>query len=203
LGEITLIDLDEICVTNINRQIHSLNNTVGKSKIAIMGERLKEINPELRLNLIEDFITPENVSEYIDERFDFVVDAIDSLKSKLALILHCKRHKIPFIVTGAAGGRKDPTQIAISDLNHTIEDKLLFRIRKKLRREHNFSREKNKRYRIPTVFSSEQIIKPKDNCQNGIACDSTLGSAVTVTSTFGMIAASYVLNQLARKSNEL
>ena len=121
IGELTLIDMDDVCVTNINRQIHAMTGTVGQSKIEVMAERIKLINPECKVNLIDDFITPDNIREYIDGRFDYILDAIDSMKPKAALLAYCKSNKFKVITTGGAGGQIDPTQIQITDLTKTIQ----------------------------------------------------------------------------------
>lgn len=113
--------MDDVCVTNINRQIHAMTGTVGQSKIEVMAQRIALINPECKVNLIDDFITPENLAEYIGPQFDYVLDAIDSMKPKAALLAYCKRHKIKVITTGGAGGQTYPTQIQIANLTKTIQ----------------------------------------------------------------------------------
>ena len=129
IGQLTLIDMDDICVTNTNRQIHALQGNVGKLKTEVMAERIHLINPDCQIHIVDDFITEENLAEYIDARFDFVVDAIDSIRAKVALLAHCKRQKIALITTGGAGGQKDPTKIAIEDLSRTTQDPLAAKVR--------------------------------------------------------------------------
>lgn len=124
IGELTLIDMDDVCVTNINRQIHAMSGTVGQSKIEVMAERVKLINPECKVNLIDDFITPDNQHEYLSKEFDYVLDAIDSVKAKASLLAYCRSNKIKVITTGGAGGQVDPTQIMVADLTKTIQDPL-------------------------------------------------------------------------------
>lgn len=121
IGQLTLIDMDDVCVTNTNRQIHALQGNVGKLKTEVMAERIRLINPDCQIHIIDDFITEENLQEYVNNRFDFVVDAIDSLRAKVALLAYCKRQKIPLITTGGAGGQMDPTKIAITDLAKTTQ----------------------------------------------------------------------------------
>src|SRR5690606_6671577 len=111
IGQITLIDLDDICVTNTNRQIHALTATVGEAKVDAMAARIKQINPDCQVNIIEDFVVADNVATLLNKQMDYVVDATDSVKAKAAMIAHCKRHKIPVITIGGAGGQTDPTQI--------------------------------------------------------------------------------------------
>ncbi|MEJ2766616.1 tRNA cyclic N6-threonylcarbamoyladenosine(37) synthase TcdA [Photobacterium sp. MCCC 1A19761] len=208
VGELTLIDMDDVCVTNINRQIHAMSGTVGQSKIEVMAERIRLINPECQINLIDDFITPENIPEYIDHRFDYVLDAIDSVKPKAALLAYCKRHKIKVITTGGAGGQTDPTQIQITDLTKTIQDPLAAKIRTMLRRFHNFS--KTRKFGIECVYSTEQLKYPQADgsvCNvkataegpKRMDCASGFGAATMVTATFGFVAASRIVQKLIEK----
>ena len=146
VGKLTLIDLDDLCITNINRQIHALTNTVGQSKVDVMAERIHQINPECDVNCIEDFVTLENLQSLLTNEFDYVVDAIDSVPVKSAIIAHCKRNKLPLITIGGAGGQTDPTKIAIADLSQTFQDPLLAKVRNQLRREYNFSRNVKRKF---------------------------------------------------------
>ncbi len=146
VGELTLIDMDDVCVTNINRQIHAMTGTVGQSKIEVMAERIRLINPECQINLIDDFITPENIPEYINGRYDYILDAIDSMKPKAALLAYCKSNKFKVITTGGAGGQIDPTQIQITDLTKTIQDPLAKKLRDTLRRHHNFPKNPKRKF---------------------------------------------------------
>ena len=113
IGAITLIDMDDVCVTNTNRQIHALRDNVGLAKAEVMAERIRQINPECRVNVVDDFVTPDNVAEYMNAGFSYVIDAIDSVRPKAALIAYCRRNKIPLVTTGGAGGQIDPTQIQV------------------------------------------------------------------------------------------
>ncbi|MAK90976.1 MAG: tRNA cyclic N6-threonylcarbamoyladenosine(37) synthase TcdA [Oleibacter sp.] len=208
IGAITLIDMDDICVTNINRQIHALNSTVGQLKTDAVAERLRGINPDCQVDAVMAFVTEKNMSELIHSGFDYIIDCIDSVKSKAALIAHCKRRKIRIVTTGAAGGQIDPTQIQIGDLNKTFNDPLARKVRSLLRREYNFSRNPSRNYSIPCVFSSEQLVypqadgtvcqaKPTEGESTRLDCASGFGSATMVTGTFGFVAASRVVKRLA------
>ncbi|HIF9232593.1 TPA: tRNA cyclic N6-threonylcarbamoyladenosine(37) synthase TcdA [Photobacterium damselae] len=208
IGEITLIDMDDVCVTNINRQIHAMTGTVGQSKIEVMAQRIALINPECKVNLIDDFITPENLAEYIGPQFDYVLDAIDSMKPKAALLAYCKRHKIKVITTGGAGGQTDPTQIQIADLTKTIQDPLAKKLRDTLRRFYNFS--KTRKFGIECVFSTEQLKYPQADgsvCNakataegpKRMDCASGFGAATVVTATFGFVAVSRIIQKLTEQ----
>jgi tRNA A37 threonylcarbamoyladenosine dehydratase len=140
IGKITLIDLDDICTTNINRQIHALTDTVGQSKVDVMAERIKQINPHCSVESIEDFVTAENLPTLLNKSYDFVIDAIDSVDVKSRIIAFCKRNKIPIITIGGAGGQVDPSKINIVDLSKTYQDPLLAKVKNQLRREFNFPR---------------------------------------------------------------
>jgi len=210
IGQISLIDLDDICVTNSNRQIHALKSTIGQSKVDVMAERILGINPECIVNPIEDFVTADNLFDYISKDFNYVVDAIDSIKAKVALIAFCKRNKIKIITTGGAGGQMDPTQVKVADLAKTIQDPLAARVRNELRRNYNFSKNPQSRFSIECVFSTEQLTYPdgdggvchaktkgdgvmKMDCANGF------GASTCLAGTFGFVATSRVLKKLADK----
>ncbi|GAA6205828.1 MULTISPECIES: tRNA cyclic N6-threonylcarbamoyladenosine(37) synthase TcdA [Thalassotalea] len=212
VGEITLIDLDDICTTNINRQIHALTNTVGESKVEVMAARIKQINPECQLHVIEDFVTAENLRELMSIGFDYVIDAIDSVKIKTALIAHCKRNKIPLITIGGAGGQTDPSKIQLTDLSQTYQDPLLSKVRNQLRREYNFSRNTKRKFGIDAVFSSEQLMYPDESgevchakqSQEGamrLDCSGGFGAATHVTASFAFFAVSKALSKLIKKNS--
>lgn len=211
IGKISLIDLDDICVTNTNRQIHALTNTIGQSKVTVMAERILTINPDCHVKQIEDFISVENLCDYFPSstKIDYVVDCIDVIKPKTALIAWCKRHKIKLITVGGAGGQTDPTQIQITDLAKTYQDPLLAKVRNLLRRDYNFSKNLKRRFGIDAVFSTEQLTYPDSNgqvCRHKpeltgsmrMDCASGFGAVTVVTGTFGFVAVSRVLQNLAK-----
>lgn len=209
VGEISLFDLDDICVTNTNRQLHTLSDSIGRSKVEVMAERLQAINPQCRVHAIADFVTRETMAEYITERLDFVIDCIDSVAAKAALIAWCKRRKIGIVTTGGAGGQIDPTKIQILDLNKTFNDPLAAKVRATLRRDYNFSRTPGRHYSVPCVFSSEQLRYPKPDgtvCQTKsfvgegvkLDCAGGFGAVTMVTASFGMAAAAKAVEKLVR-----
>lgn len=210
VGQITLIDLDDICITNTNRQIHALTDTVGESKVEVMAERIKQINPDCIVNEVEDFITMENLAELINSEFDYVVDAIDSVRVKTALIAHCKRQKLPMITIGGAGGQIDPTKIEITDLSKTYQDPLLAKVKNQLRREYNFPRNVKRKFAIDAVFSTEQLIYPTNDGEVCLAkqsndgamrldCSGGFGAATHVTASFAFFAVSRVMTKYIAK----
>lgn len=213
VGEITLIDLDDICVTNTNRQIHALQDTIGEAKVDAMANRIRAINPECKVHCVEDFVTADNVADYLGSHLHYVIDATDSVNAKAAMIAHCKRHKIPVITIGGAGGQIDPTQIKVADLTKTIQDPLAAKLRSQLRRFHNFSTNPKRRFAVDCVFSTEQLRYPQQdgsvcntkNLQDGsvkLDCNSGFGAAVTVTATFGFVAVSRAINKYLEKHSE-
>ena len=215
IGTITLIDLDDVCISNINRQLHAMTDTIGQDKVAVMAQRIKAINPDCIVHQVEDFVTTDNLRQLISSDMDYVVDAIDSIKAKVALLAYCKRNKIRLISTGGAGGQTDPTQIQIADLTQTINDPLLAKVRNSLRRDYNYSRNPKRRFGIDCVFSTEQLIYPQPDgsvCQQKTAqlnaddeassmrldCSGGFGAVTVVTASFGFAAVSRVLKKLAQ-----
>ncbi len=208
IGRISLIDLDDICVTNTNRQIHALDGNIGRSKVEVMAERIKAINPQVRVFEIEEFVTTDNIPELITAQFDYVVDAIDSLREKAALIAHCKRRKIPLVTVGGAGGQVDPTRIDVADLSRTSQDPLAAKVRAYLRRHYGFST--SRKFGVECVYSTEQLVYPQPDgtvCQQKslsegntrLDCDGGMGASVCVTASFGFVAASRVLRKLVER----
>ena len=202
IGKITMIDMDDICVTNINRQIHAMSGTVAQLKTEAMKERIEKINPECQVEIIDDFITPENIPEYLNRGYDYVIDAIDSVRTKAALIAYCKRHKIKLITTGGSGGQTDPTQIQITDLSKTIQDPLASKVRSLLRKEYNFSQNPKRKFGIDCVFSTQPLIFPKmgEGCEISATmnCANGFGAVTMVTATFGFFAVSRVIDKLLK-----
>lgn len=215
IGHLTLIDLDNVAESNTNRQIHALDGNYGKAKVTAMAERITQIDPACRVTQLEDFIEPDNMDRLLGGGFDFIVDAIDSVRTKVALIAWCVAHKQPLITVGGAGGQLDPTRLRIDDLALTIQDPLLAKVRAQLRKEHGFARGPKARFKVPAVYSDEPLIYPAvataaGNEQGGegqtdapargpvgLNC-AGFGSSVCVTAPFGFAAAAHVLRALAR-----
>ncbi|MFW5823878.1 MAG: tRNA cyclic N6-threonylcarbamoyladenosine(37) synthase TcdA [Marinobacter sp.] len=211
IGTITLIDMDDVCVSNTNRQLHALEGQYGRTKTDMMAERLRAISPEADIRVHFGFVTAANVAQLMDGELDGVVDAIDSVRSKAALIAHCQRRRIPLVVSGGAGGQIDPTRIEVADLSRTTQDPLLAKVRNLLRREYGFSRNPKRRFGIEAVYSTEQLIYPATDgevCYQKpdtagpvrLDCATGFGAASPVTASFGFIAASRLINRIARKA---
>ncbi len=209
IGRITMIDLDHLAESNVNRQIHALSDTLGMAKVGALADRIAQINPYCVVNGIEEFVDADNVSSLIPPgRFDYVIDAIDDARAKTALIVHCRQQQIPLLTIGSAGGQTDPTRIAVCDLSRTEQEPLLARVRKNLRIRHGFPRGTKNKFGIDAVYSTEPLRLPE-------LCDTTdeatgvtglncagYGSAVVVTASFGLVAAAHVLRQLAARAGD-
>lgn len=201
IGKITLIDLDMVAESNVNRQIHALDGVFGRAKTDVMAERLRAINPACRIATIEDFVTPENVAALLGGDFDLVIDATDQVRAKAAMIAWCVENEIPVVTVGGAGGRTDPARIVVNDLARTAQDPLLAKTRAALRREHGFPREA--KFGVTAVYSTEPVRYPE---RIGCASDAPLaglncagyGSSVCVSATFGFFAAGVALGQIAQ-----
>lgn len=224
IGKITMIDLDNLAESNVNRQIHALTDTLGKAKVTALHERIMQINPYCQVTEIEDFLTPDNVAEMIGKgRFDYVVDAIDNVRAKVALIAYCREHKVPLLTSGGAGGQIDPTKIEIRDLCRTEQEPLLAKVRKRLRAWHKFPRGTKNKFGIDAVFSTEPLRFPEGEvCEvdtddaadgldtvdadgrkqdagvTGLNC-AGFGSAMVVTASFGLVAAGFVLRKIVER----
>lgn len=216
IGRITMIDLDHVAESNINRQIHALSDTVGMAKVDAMAQRIAQINPSCVVTGIDEFITADNVAELIgDNGFDYIVDAIDDARAKIALIAWCRAKRLPLVTIGSAGGQTDPTRIAVCDLSRTEQEPLLAKVRKRLRQQHGFPRGTKNKFGIDAIYSTEPLTLPKDAACDlpdttidntstdarpdgitGLNC-AGFGSSVVVTASFGLVAAAHVLRKLA------
>ncbi len=207
IGRLTLVDLDEVCVTNTNRQIHALEGSIGRPKVAELTERIGRINPDCVLQARQEFFTALTADAILGDGFDYLIDAIDGLTNKCLLLDECRKRRIPIITCGAAGGRRDGTAVRVDDLNRAKYDKLLFKVRKQLRQKHSFPRGTRK-WKLPCVYSAEPVQYPQPNgsvCEakpetDGslkLDCEAGLGAATHVTAAFGLAAAGHVMRKLA------
>lgn len=175
-------------------------------KTEAMKTRIAEINPECQVEIIDDFISPDNLADYLNRGYDYVIDAIDSVKTKAALIAYCKRNKISLITTGGAGGQTDPSQIQITDLSKTIQDPLASKVRSLLRKEYHFSQNPKRKFGVDCVFSTQPLIFPKmgEGCEISATmnCANGFGAVTIVTATFAFFAVGRVIDKLLQAESK-
>ncbi|WP_440463871.1 tRNA threonylcarbamoyladenosine dehydratase [Psychrobacter sp. ASPA161_6] len=211
VGTITLIDLDVLVASNVNRQLPALDSTFGQSKIAAMGQRLGEINPKATVNLIDDFLTVDNVAALLPSREEakaaiaqghpiVILDCVDDMQAKLAIALHCRFNKLKLVCAGGAGGKIDPSKITVSDLRDSYQDPLLAKLRNKLRHEKGINSALKEKFGIKCVYSTEPPRVDK-SCQTGGLHCGGYGSAVVVTSVVAMLMVSETLQLLIKQTN--
>lgn len=212
IGQMTLIDMDVLVASNVNRQLPAMDSGFGKSKIEQMAERARQINPKIQLNLVDDFLTAENVAQLLPSREQakqsaeqgtaiIVLDCTDDMSAKIAIALHCRFNKLKLICAGGAGGKTDPLQITVSDLKDTYQDPLLARLRTKLRNENGINQAMKEKFGIKCVYSTQPPIVNKSadgSVQTGGLHCGGYGSAVAVTSVVGMVMVSETLAMLSR-----
>lgn len=205
VGKLTLVDLDNIAESNMNRQIHALDETLGKAKVTAMCERIAAINPLCEVTEIEDFVTPENLPSMLAGQPDVVVDCMDDTKAKIALAAYCKQQQLPLIMVGSAGGKLDATRIRLADLAYVQGDRMLAKVRNQLRRDHGFPKasdhKKSAKFGIVAVYSDEPVERPEEACETssagltGLNC-AGYGSSICVTASAGFVAAQQAIQQL-------
>lgn len=208
VGRLTLIDLDEVCVSNVNRQLPALDGQFGRAKVTVLAERVRAINPECHVTTLEEFVTLDNLAELLDGEIDGVLDAIDNARIKAALVAYCLRRKLPLVMAGGAGGKTDPTQIRVADLNRSEQDPLLSKVRKHLKRFHRLSRSKGHKYGVDCVYSLQALRYPQPDgtvcAQRPAAADASVrldcaagfGAATQVTASFALFAVARLLERL-------
>ena len=207
VGELTLIDLDDLCVTNVNRQLHALDGTIGVAKVTAMADRVHAINPETAVHAITEFFTAANADALLTNKLDFVVDAIDNVPNKCLLLAECRRRNIPIITCGGAGGRQTGLGLRVVDLARSTHDHLLKQVRKTLRQKFQLPADSESAFGIPAVFSTAAPVYPWANgsvCASREAgsdlkldCASGFGTAAFVTGALGLAAAEFVVHRLA------
>jgi tRNA A37 threonylcarbamoyladenosine dehydratase len=211
IGRLTLVDLDEICLTNVNRQLHAMAGQIGRQKTAAMAERIRAIHPQAEVTVVERFFTEQSAASILAAGFDAVLDAIDSTTHKALLLAECRRRGLITVTCGGAGGRRDPTRIRVADLAASGKDPLLHQVRRTLRRDFGFPKtpmgKKPDPMGIDAVFSDEAPVFPQcdgsvsperqDSASGRLGCESGFGSVTHVTATFGLVAAGRMLERLA------
>jgi tRNA A37 threonylcarbamoyladenosine dehydratase len=217
VGEVTLVDFDEICVTNFNRQLHALQGLVGSQKAEVMASRMRQINPQAKIHAISKFYNSDHCAEIFTKKPDYVIDAIDHVTSKCHLLAYCVQEKIPVVCATGSGGRMDPTQIRVTDLAFTHLDPLARSIRRVLREKHGFPPDEKLPFGISAVYSVEPATPPEELSYDGgkgfrcvcpqsdnsyFNCDNRsliFGNASFVTGSFGLTCASVVIRGLIRE----
>jgi tRNA A37 threonylcarbamoyladenosine dehydratase len=204
IQHVRLIDMDDVCVTNINRQLVALESTVGKQKADVLAERLRSINSDAEIIATNEFFLPSTAESLLTPTPDLVIDAIDDTANKVALLATCHERRIPTVTCGGAGGRRDAGRVRHADLNRTTGDGLLRETRRRLRREYDFPETGD--WGIPCAFSDEPIVFPIPDIDSDpdsrkslrIDCSQGLGAATHVTATMGMRLAQLAIEQLLR-----
>lgn len=207
IGAMTLVDLDEVCLSNVNRQIHALDNTVGRSKAAVLAERVGQMAPECTVTLEEVFFTEATADRLLAPSYDYIIDAIDGTKHKCLLIAEARRRGLKLITCGGAGGCIDPSRVQICDLARTINDPLLLQVRKRLRQQYGFPKFKRQKFKVDCVYSDELPVFPMSDgtvsCEREsgedyrLNCDTGFGSASYLTGTVGFFLAAEVVKRIA------
>jgi len=197
IGHLVLIDLDHVAESNTNRQLHALEGEYGKAKVQAMSERIRQINPEITLTSYDEFLEPDNLDGLIPVNA-FVLDATDSVQTKIALAVWARKDDRALVMCGAAGGKSDPTAVRCDDLSKTEQDALLAKVRQGLRQDHGFSRNLKRKIGIRAIYSHE----PRAGASSGGLACSGYGSTVMVTAACGLAAAAEILNLIAAQPSE-
>lgn len=211
LGYLRLIDADDVCLSNTNRQLPALEGTHGHAKVAVMAARCQRISPLLDVEPVPAFVTAANLEAQLAGELDLVIDACDSFRSKVEMIAWCRRRKLPIVVSGSAGGRTDPTLVRARDLSRTEHDAMLARVRKVLRAEFGFPRNKDRYFGVPAVYSLENVRYPQpdgsvcgvrpvadDGGSLKLDCGGGLGAATHVTGAFAFAMAGKAIELLLK-----
>jgi tRNA threonylcarbamoyladenosine dehydratase len=211
VGELTLVDLDDVCISNVNRQLHALDGELGKPKVEVMARRVQAINPGCKVHPVQAFFVKSNAAEILSPGYTAVVDAIDDVALKCFLIASCRERAIPTVVAGGAGGRRDPTALQVADLAFSAHDQLLQEVRRRLRKEYGFPRG-DQPFGVDCVFSKESAVYPTadglvcrerpESADLRLDCNSGFGTASFVTGAFGLAVASRIIQRIAEASAE-
>lgn len=207
IGQLTLVDLDDVCVSNVNRQLHALNGEIGKPKVEVLAARSRAINPQSEVRVIPQFFTESTADEILAPRYDYVFDAIDNVTNKCLLIARCRQAGVPIITAGGAGGRRDATMIRVADLALVTHDPLMQKVRKKLRADFGFPPGNKELFGVDCVFTTEPPVFPQRDgtvcatrdpeSELKLTCEGGYGTATFVTGTFGFAGAGVIVQRIA------
>lgn len=211
VGALTLIDLDHVAESNVNRQVHALSSTLGQAKGLAMSERIQQINPHCRVQVVDDFVQPDNVHDVVPEQAHVVLDCTDQVSAKIAMVLLARKRKQALVVCGGAGGKTNPLALRTGDLSQATHDALLARMRNLLRRQHGYPKPApgaGKKTRVPRMgvrvaWLDQQAILPDawqagadaGQAPQGLSC-AGYGSVITVTAAMGLLVANEALSWL-------
>ncbi len=209
IGALTLLDGDEVCVSNVNRQIHALDGSIGRPKAEVLAERVRAIHPDCRVSVLPEFFSASTLDRHLAAPYDYVVDAIDGVTNKTLLIAACRDRGLPLVVSGGAGARRDPTQVRVGDLSESYNDALLAFVRKRLRQQFGFPRKG--KFRIRCVYSPELVPRPVSEACSAegdglfgasprLNCEGGLGALAFVTGTFGFLAAAEAIRHITGRN---
>jgi tRNA A37 threonylcarbamoyladenosine dehydratase len=211
LGALTLIDLDDICLTNVNRQLPALDGNIGRPKVDALAERVRLINPHCRVTTVSEYFTAKTAEQLLAVRYDWVVDCIDLMSNKALIIAECVKRGQPVLTVGSAGGRRDAARIRVSDFGGSHGDELLRQVRKKLRRDYGFAKGEGNHYDIPCVWSQEKPVypwadgtcstEPEEGSNLRLDCATGFGTGVFITGAFGFAAAGEIVRRIALGRN--
>jgi tRNA A37 threonylcarbamoyladenosine dehydratase len=209
IGALTMIDLDDVCVTNVNRQLHALDGEIGRPKVDALADRVRLINPACRVQTVAEFFTAASASRLLERRYDFVIDATDKLSNKCLIITGSRKRGMPVLTVGGAGGKRDGTAVRVADLAHSEQDELLRQVRRKLRRECGFPRDVRQDFGVACVYSPEKPVfpwadgtcsaEPEPGSSLQLDCASGFGTATPITGAFGFAAAGEVVRRIAAR----
>ncbi len=206
IGRLTLVDMDDVCLSNVTRQLHAMDGTIGRSKASLLADRVAKIAPDCEVTVEECFFTEATMERLLEPSFDFIIDTIDANKHKCLLIAEARKRGLNLITCGGAGGRLDPSRVKIADLAYTVNDPLLLQVRKRLRREYGFPSHRRQKFKIDCVFSDELPVFPAEDgsvsCDREtgadyrLNCDYGFGSSTFLTGTFGFFLAAEVVKRM-------
>ena len=207
VGALTLVDLDDVCLTNVNRQLPALDGNIGRPKVAALAERVRLINPGCAVTTMAEYFTASSAERLLAVRYAWVADCIDLMSNKALVIAECTKRGQPVLTVGSAGGRRDATRITVADLGDSHGDELLRQVRKKLRRDYGFAKGEGNTYGIPCVSTQEQPVYPwadgtcsaesEAGSNLRLDCATGFGTAVFITGTFGFAAAGEIVRRIA------
>lgn len=198
IGKVTLIDLDVLVASNVNRQLPAVSTNLGKSKVDAMAERLIDINPRIKINRVDDFLTRDNISQLLSDDINLVLDCTDDVSAKVSQVMWCRRRRIPLVLAGAAGGKTDPSQLRIADLSQTHRDPLLAKVRRILRKDCGLS--STEKLGFPCVYSDQAMLsEDAASCETGDLSCTGYGSCTMVTNAMAMFAVGEGIKNMLRR----